>query len=215
MKHSVFLIFLLLMGKVYSSYTFMMEPSCSFLYTYDRNSSIVSNISVTIDKFYIDFIGSPINYLPPEIQKENDNYSYEDLQENLITAEVNSKGVTVFNEAEKIGRIQKEPQTANGAKFTLYNHFGEPIALAYLDKALWHLMIVDIHDKTSRIAYLHKYHQTYLQGMDQSHYYGWKVEVWQEKMIDPALLIMFASFLGETYWDELKRPIGKPHWNFE
>lgn len=215
MKRSLFLIILLLMGKVYSSYTFMIEPSISFLYTYDRNSSIVSNISVTIDKFYIDFVGSPSVYLPPEIQKENGNYSYEDLQGNLVKAEIDSKAITIFCKEECLGRIQKEHQSSNGAKFTLYDQFGKPIALAYLDKALWHLMIVDIHDKTSRIAYLHKYHQTYLQGMNQSLYYGWKVEVWQEKMIDPAVLIMFASFLGDTYWDELKRPIGKPHWNFE
>lgn len=212
MKRIACMIFIFFATQAYSSYTFMVQPWASFLYTYDTASAVVSNISVDINIFYVDFIGYPPDYLPPEIEKSDNGYYYKSLNENLMKAEKGSGTLTIFCENDEIGQIQKDNYTDNGAKFVIKDQNNESIALAYLDKALWHLTIVDIKDKESQIAYLHKYHQTKIQGMDQKHYYAWKAEVKLDTIIDPAILIFFTTYLGDTYWDELKRPIGNPHW---
>jgi len=212
MRRLFFFLFLCLMGKVYPSYTFMLEPSCSFLYTYDRNSALVSDISVTIDRFAIDFIGSPSVYLPPEIQKDTSSYFYENLNGVLTKGVKSGKDLYFYCGEELIGKIKKDSYTSDGAKFVIYDREEKSVALAYLDRSLWHLVIVKSEDKDAEIAYLHKYHQTFLRGMDQWHYYGWKVEVREEKHLDPALLFLFAAYIGDTYWGELRRPVGQPHW---
>lgn len=228
---SYFVIFipsiLLFISNGYSEYSYSIEPDGSHMfYYYSRFGDLsgtypVVEISTKFNQFFI-YPNSPsCPNFPKKIEKNRAdssfiNYKFTEIEQEFCCQYDGKYTLNISIADQQIGTIKKDSRTQNGGKFIFYDLQKEPYAIAYVDQAKWNVLIVEFLDKKSIIGSMEK-------GFDREHHdeqnksrghipYYFFLTIKNENFIDSNILLFFATFITDTFWDYDIRPVGKPKW---